>query len=252
MQPITVPDFCKTALKRILVTSDTPSPKISPAQLTDAITEYNLIADSWNADGGMMYSQQFYTFALTPGKQTYTIGPSNTASMNTGTQPRPSYLEFAAFEQTDSNPYIDLPMYIVDASEWASIITKKIGSVIGFYVYMDGQWPLANLNIWPIPEVAANIVLTTWLSLNSGVGSNDLISLPPAYARGLSLDLSLALAPYYGKSGSAAIQQLAGTLHNIKRDIGWVNLRGGRLKYSGDAQGARSGAPYDAVSDQKF
>jgi hypothetical protein len=251
MQPVTVPEFCKLSLERILLNAGDASPKISPSELQRAIKEYNLIADSWGADGSMIYTQQFYTFPLIPGQQTYTIGPSNTANMNTGTQPRPSYLEFAAFEQTTSNPFTDLPMKIVDAAEWASIVTKHIPANIGFYVYMDGAWPLANLNLWPLPSVSANIVLTTWLSLNSSVGDADVISLPPGYARGLSLDLSIAMAPYYGKSGEPAIAQLASTLAKIKSDIGWTNIRGGRLQYSNEAQSSRGqGGVYDAISDQ--
>jgi hypothetical protein len=258
MQPITVPDFCKQALTRILVNNDTPSPKISPVQLNQAIAEYNLIADSWGADGKMVYSQQFYTFALVPGQQTYTIGANTTINGNTVTadfdttpQPRPSYLEFASFEQVTSNPYADLPMKIIDAAEWASIVTKNIATNIGFYIYMDGQYPQANLNIWPLPSQSANIVLTTWTSLNSNVGQGDVIALPPGYARGLSLDLSLAMAPYYGKSGDPSIQQIAGVLSKIKRDIGFTNIRSGRLQYSSDAQGASTrGGVYDAQSDQ--
>jgi hypothetical protein len=260
MNPTKVEDFCKTALKRLLVSNDTPSPKITPAQLNDALNELNLITDSWNADGQTIYSQQFYTFALVPGQQTYTIGPvlgtgglANTASMNTGTQPRPSYLEYASFQQTDPFPVNDLPMKIVDAAEWASISVKQIAASVGFYVYLDGAYPWGNLNIWPLPTVAANVVLTTWLSLPSALGFNDTISMPPAYARGLSLDLTLACAPYYGKSGSATVQQLAGTLAKIKRDIGWVNIRGGGLRYSESAQGSDGGGGvYDAITDTQF
>jgi len=252
MNPQTVPEFCRTALKRILVSNDTPSPKVTPAQLKDAITEYNLIADSWGADGSMHYTQQFYTFALIPGQQTYSIGPSNTANFNTGTQPRPSYLEYASFQQTNSYPYADLPMRIVDAAEWASIVVKGIYTNIGFVVYMDEAYPLANVNIWPAPSIAANIVLTTWVALGSDLTEGDTMpALPPGYARGLSLDLSLALAPYYGKSGDASIQQIGSQLAKIKRDIGWVNLRGGRLQYSNDAQSSGiPGGVYDANSDQ--
>lgn len=257
MQPQTVPEFCKTALRRLLQVNGS-APKITPSELKDAINEFNLIADSWNADGGMIYTQQFYTFPLVGGKQTYTIGANtvingNTvvADFNTLNQPRPSYLEWASFQQTTSNPVADLRMVVLDADEWASIVTKNIQTNIGFYVYMDGAWPHANLNIWPAPSISANIVLTTWVSLNSDAGEGDFISLPPAYARGLSLDLSIAMAPYYGKSGDPAVAQMASTLSAIKRNIAWTNIRGSRLTYSEEAQSARGlGGTYDAISDQ--
>jgi hypothetical protein len=252
MQPVKIVDFCKTALTRILMDSSSATPKITPPQLNGAINELNLITDSWNADGGTIYTQQFYTFPLTAGQQTYTIGPSNTANFNTGTQPRPSYLEFASYQLTTGEfPFIDLPMRILDASEWASIVVKDISTTVGFYIYMDEAYPLANVNIWPFPSTAGNLVLTTWSSLNSALGENDSISLPPGYARGLSLELSIALAPYYGKSGDPTVAQLGNQLAQIKKNIAWVNLRGGRLSYSDQAQSARDpGGIYDANSDQ--
>lgn len=258
MNPILVKTFCETALKRILMNGGDASPKISASQLLDAVNELNLIKDSWDADGSMIYSQQFYTFPLVGGQQTYTIGANtvvngnNTvADFNTLGQPRPSYLEFASFEQTNSNPVADLPMRIVDAAEWASIVSKQIYTSVGFYVYLDGAWPHGNLSIWPAPSISANIVLTTWLSLGSASSESDYIILPPGYARGLSIDLSIAMAPYYGKSSDPAIQQLAGQLRAIKNDIGWVNIRGGRVQYSSEAQSTRGqGGAYDIISDQ--
>ena len=252
MKATKVSDFCKTALTRILMDGSTATPQITPAQLNGALNELNLITDSWNTDGGMIYTQQFYTFPLIAGQQTYTIGPSNTANFNTGTQPRPSYLEFASYQLTTGEfPFIDLPMRILSAEEWSSIVVKDIAATVGFYIYMDEAYPLANVNIWPFPSTGSNLVLTTWSSLSSALGENDCISLPPGYARGLSLELSIALAPYYGKQGDPAVAMLSSQLTQIKRNIAWVNLRGGRMTYSDQAQSARDpGGVYDANSDQ--
>jgi hypothetical protein len=257
MNPTKVEDFCKTALKRILMNSG-ETPKISPAELNDALYEYNLIRDSWNADGAMILSLRFFTFPLVTGQQVYTIGANtvvngNTvvADFNTGSQPRPTYLEFASYQQTINSPVADLPMRIVNADEWASIVTKNIAAGVSFYVYMDEDYPHAHLHIWPLPSVTGNIVLTVPLAMSSTLTLNDAHSMAPGYEKALSLSLSIAMAPYYGKSGEPAIAQLSSQLSKIESDIGWNNLRGGALHYSSDAQSASgSGGTYDATTDQ--
>ena len=256
MNPTLVKSFCETAVKRILMTNGA-APKITPAELSDALYEYNLIRDSWNADGAMILSLRFYTFALVPGQQVYTIGANtvingNTvvADFNTGNQPRPQYLEYASYQQTTSNPVADLPMRIVNADQWASIVIKDIPAAVSFYVYMDEDYPHAHLHIWPLPSVGGNIVLTAPLSMSSVLTLNDAFSMAPGYERALSLDLSIAMAPYYGKSGDPAIAQLSSQLAAIKKNIGWNNIRDGQLTYSNEAQSSRNNGVYDAISDQ--
>jgi hypothetical protein len=258
MQPILVTDFIKHALKRILQNSDTPTAKISGPQMEDALAELNLITDSYDTDPVLKYTQTFNTFPLVPGQQVYTIGPdqdngANVANFSTGVNTRPMYLEFASFEQTTSNPFLDIPIKILSEDEWMSIRTKNISTDICLYIYMDGSYPWGNIYLWPLPQVSSNLVLTYWQTFNGQLTLQSQIALPPGYARLTSLELSLNMCPFYGKAGAATAQQIAGPINTLKRKIGWMNLRGSRLQYSGESQSSRGGAGvYDAVSDQKL
>jgi hypothetical protein len=246
MQAIKVSDFIKTALKRILQNSASPS--INANQLNDGLGELNLIMDSFNADGRMCYTMVTNIFPLQGGQQTYQFGPGGDFDVPA----RPTYIEFAAYELLSTYPVVDVPISILSADEWESIRVKQIDSVVSFYLYMDEQFPLANVNLFPLPSQGANLRLTYWNALNSSLTLNDTILLPPAYARVISYDLSIALAPFFDEAGSAGVIQLSGVVAKLKKDIGWLNLRGSRLQYSGEAQGSRASGAYDIFTDHIY
>ena len=201
---------------------------------------------SWNADGDVIYSLKQYDFALNPGQQVYTIGPSANADFNTGTESRPAFLEYASWSVTTSQPVIFVPLRILSPDEWAGLRIQQVSATIGNYIYMDGQYPLANVNLYPIPSTTANLVLTVWQTMNDNLvlGGNASIgiNLPPAYARAVGLELSIAMAPYYGKSGSADVALMAKQAAALKKKIAFVNLRGSTMVYSSEAQGTGPGA----------
>jgi hypothetical protein len=244
MQPIAVPQFIKQALKR--TTGDQDASDFTPVQLNDALYELNNIINSWNADGDTIFTTQYYTFPLNAGQQVYTIGPSANADFNTGTQSRPAALLYAAFQVITSDPVIDVPLRILSPEEWASLRVKNLGVSIANYIYLEPQWPLGNIYLWGFPTVASNLVLTVWQKLNDALTlSSDAaigINLPDAYTRTVGLELSIAMAPYYGKSGSADIALMAKQAAALKKKIAWLNLRGSQMVYSNEAQGTAPGA----------
>jgi hypothetical protein len=248
MNSVAVKDFINIAMKRILAVGDQPA-TLTPSQTNDAIYTLNEILDSWNADGKMIFAQGINTFPIGNSQQVYTIGPGGNFNVPT----RPSYIEFASFQMTTSSPFVDIPIRILNVDEWNSIRIKNLATTVSFYLYMDANWPLANIYLWPEPSVGANLVLTYWNFLNSTIGINDTISMPPGYVRAVGLDLAINMAPMFGKAGSPTVAQLASTLSKIKSDIGFNNLRGQRMQYSGAAQGVASrGAAYDALTDTVF
>ncbi|MGH7744493.1 MAG: hypothetical protein ACREQ5_06685 [Candidatus Dormibacteria bacterium] len=255
----TTRDFCTAALGLISVISkENPNP--TAAQLNGALYTLNEISDSWNVDGDMIYSQQYTAFNLSGkgtrdsyGLTTYTIGPvTGNTTPDFVIATRPVNLSFAAFRLTNSNPVIDIPIKILTAEEYAAERVKGVTTTISIYMYMDEQWPIANLYLWPVPVSGGALVLTSWQLLNTSLTLDTTFSMPPAYARGLRYDLAVALAPEYGIAGTPAVQQLASTLGIIKRQIGWQNLRPNDLEYSADAQGTIGGmgGTYNIYTDE--
>ena len=254
MQPVAVSNFIKQALKR--TTGDQDASDFSPTQLNDGLYELNALINSWNADGDVIYSLKQYSFGLTAGQQVYTIGPSANADFNTGTEGRPSFLQYAAYAVTLNNPTLFIPLTILSPEQWSSFRILDVSASIANYIYMDEQYPLANVNIYPIPSTSANLVLTVWQTMNDNLvlGGNACIgiNLPPAYTRTLGLELSIAMAPYYGKSGSADVALMAKQAAALKKKIAFLNLRGSTMVYSSEAQGTGPGAggTYIAQTDE--
>jgi hypothetical protein len=244
-----VSDFCKMALKRVLVGS--PNQQIKDPQINDAQYLLNELLDAYNADGDLIYTMQFQTFALNTGQQIYTFGPSANADFNTGNTPRPSIIEYAAFQTYTSLPATDIPLKILNAEEWAEIRNKGVTTGISNYIYMDGGWPLANVYLWGIPNGPANLVLTSWQPMNSALGLGDMFSMPFGYSKMINLELALALAPLYGKSGTPDVALMGRQLSAIKRKIAFLNFRPSELLYSPEAQGAScQGGVYMIQTDQ--
>lgn len=237
MNPLVVTDVCDQALRKIGVVGQ--GAKMRAYQLQDAVFNLNLILDSWNVDGNMIFSQTIQEFPVSNGTVSYTFGPGGDWDVPT----RPVEIEYASFVLTTSTPHIYLPMDILSAQEWSSIHLIQVPTSVSNKIYVDQNWPLANAYIWPQSTTSQFVRLTYWNPLNSNLLSTDTFSMPPAYARGLILDLAMNLAPNYGKD---IPQDLAGIVNSLKKQITNANLQPNRLVYD-----VPTGNPtYNVVDDQ--
>lgn len=217
-------------------------------QANTALYALNEIADSLNSDGEMIYAMQTLTAPLANGVTTngitaYTIGPGANNTFNVAQ--RPSYISAASFQIGAQR--LDRPIKILSAEEWQLIRLKGTTSSVSFYMYVDQQWPVANIYLWPQPTAGSNLVLVSWQPLPTTLNLTSTIDLPPAYARLLRYELACNLAPEYGKT---VPPDVAGILANIKHQIKWTNLRGSRLQYSREAQGTKATGCYDINTDE--
>jgi hypothetical protein len=249
----TLRQFLTQALKLINVTPEGQNP--SSYQLDDAKYMLNLIKDSWSTDGKMIYTMTTLVAPLAngvaqpDGTSIFTIGPGTECTpVSINVAARPQYIEFAAFRQTSVFPVVDIPISILDADEWGLIRTKNIQTNISTFLYMDEQWPVANIHLWPQPNMAGSIYLVYWQGFGASSSLDDVIQLPPGYERALLLDTAISVAPSFGKEASPTyVSQLAA----IKREIAWTNIRTSRVQYPGESQGVQSrGGAYDVFSDQ--
>lgn len=231
-------DLIMAALRLIGVATQGNDP--TPYEINQGLYALNEIIDSWNIDGKMIVSMGFHTFPVGNSVQTYTIGPGGDFDVPA----RPAMLEYAAFQSQTTTPPIDIPLSIANVDEWAGIVSKLVVTTIPTTIYMDEQYPLAHVNLWPIPSDTGNIVLTYWEPLNSGLTLDTAFSMPPAYARGLRYDLAIMLAPEFGKS---APSEIIGALAEIKNNIGVANIRPSRVAYDAAVLG---GGAYNVFTDQ--
>lgn len=61
---------------------------------------------------------------------------------------------------------------------------------------MDSAYPNANLYLWPVPDVAYTLRLTSQKPFSRFVNLTDAVSFPPGYSRAIRYNLALELAQY--------------------------------------------------------
>lgn len=237
MQTFTVKDLIKEAYRKIGVVGQ--GVELTNDQLQQGVFNLNLIIDSWNVDGKMIYSEVIQQFPVSNGNISYTFGPGGDWDVPV----RPANIQFASFVLTSNTPNLYLPMRIISSAEWSSIQIEQIGTSISTVLYCDHNWPLATVYVWPQSQSAQFIRLTYWNPLNSNLVSTDTFSMPPAYARGLMLDLAMNLAPNYGKPIPGDI---AAIVNGLKTQINDTNVEPRRLNYD---IGTVSGT-YNVLTDQ--
>lgn len=187
----------------------------SAAEADDALATLNEMIDSWNSTDALLYTTTTKIYTPSVAQSSYSIGPTGDIVVAV----RPTRLYAAFLRNTSASPYYDIPMTILSDTEYASITAKGLTSNIPFYIYMDREWPNANLFVYPVPSGAGIALGLQYLeALDSGVGLDDTESLPPAYRQALRFNLAVKLAPEYGQEAPPTVQKTAITsLMTIKQ-----------------------------------
>ena len=207
-----VSDLINGSLRLLGVLS--PGEVPTATEQNDALSVLDDLMDSWSTENLLIPSKLREVFTLVPGQQTYAFGTGGDFN-----SVRPQLIEDALIVASNS-PEIELPMSIVNQDYFSSILVKSTTSTIPLYLYNDNAYPSANINLWPVPSVAAQIVLYSWKPLTnfSTSGVFTTIELPPGYQRMMRYNLAVELGPEYGKEPSPTVVALAvQSKENIKR-----------------------------------
>lgn len=166
----------------------------------DALLVLNEILDTWSINGYFNNTPTREVFSLIPSQGKYTIGIG--ADLNTIA---PISIEQAKLK-VGSTEY-DLEDLL--DSEWASIPDKTIQSEYVAKFYYAKTLPVHEINLYPIPLSAYELVLYSYKSLPKFSSINDDLIFPTNYTKALRYNLALELAPEYGKAISPVIAAAA-------------------------------------------
>lgn len=204
-------DLISAALRLIGVLASGESPSASEA--TDGLSSLNDMIDSWSNENLLIPSKVREVFPLVVGQQTYTWGTGGNFN-----SPRPQKIEQALIQIVAYTPPLELPMKILNQEQFAGILLKTLTSTYPMYIYCDNAYPLANVNVWPVPGQGDNLVFYSWKPLTEIATLTTQISLPPGYQRALRYALAVELAPEYGRAVSPAVSETADVaVASIKR-----------------------------------
>ena len=205
----TASDLIKGSLRLVgaIASGETPSAD----ETADALSSLNRMLGSWSNEGLAVYSYVREVFTLIASQGKYTMGSAG--DFNT-TRP----VAIAEASASDASPVYEYKVQILNVQEWAEITNKTIQATYVQKIYVEGTYPLENINVWPVPNVASSLILYSHKELTSFALAGDTVSLPPGYEEALIYNLAVRLAPEYGKTlGPEIISIASESKANIKR-----------------------------------
>lgn len=165
------------------------------AEAADALAVLNELIDSFNSTGTLLYTTTTFVYPLTTLSQSYTIGPTGQMVVAS----RPTRLTGAWFRDTSNTPNNDVRLTILADSDYGDIVSKGTQSDYAQAIYLDRQYPNANIYLYPVPSsTAKSLVLQFATPLNANVTLDTIETLPPAYRQMLRFNLAVMIAPEYG------------------------------------------------------
>ncbi len=207
----------------------------SDAEMSDAFRALNKMLSSWQTEKLIVYAenQEVFTYPLT-GQKTYTIGPTGDFVTT-----RPVTIDFANNRDSNDNDY---PFYIAkDFIDYAQIVSKGVTAQIQTVLYYDPTQTNGTIYLWPTPSDSSyRLVLWTRRTVTEFSTIDDVIALPPGYEEAIQLNLSIRLAPRYGRvvtpefmkmaiDAKAQIKRTNTTVATLKFNFG--NRRGNHFNY---------------------
>jgi hypothetical protein len=181
---------------------------IDIAAANDSLMVFNQMIDSWNADRLTIFAEDQNDFAFTLGQQTYTLGSGGDFDM---TRPARITGMSSILLNNPTNP-VEVPLDMYTRYDWQTKLpVKAVDSSFPQVCYDDGNFPLRNLNFWPIPTLQQNNVrIYSWQPLVLASSLNASIVLPPGYAEAFRYNLAVRLSPEFNQpSVSPVVQQIA-------------------------------------------
>jgi len=169
----------------------------SDDEYTEALFMLNALTDAWSANGLLISGIERKVVDLTPGKNSYTMGPGGDWNFR-----RPAKIEAA--DTIVGTPIFEQQVHVNTAKQWAALMNK--GEISNFGptdLYMENISPLANVLICPMALNSMQMTLYVWGSIGSfSSADEDLSGLTPGYLQLLlhQLAVELSLAPRFRRA----------------------------------------------------
>jgi hypothetical protein len=179
----------------------------SPSEVDDAFYALNALLDSWLLERLLVYEIGRNVQTLNAGQQTYAIG-TGAADFNVA---RPLRIEKAGliYQGNPSQP-LELGIQILTVEAWGNIPVKNIQSPIPLSLWYDAQFPVGQVNFWPIPSVTQQVALYLWNQIGQFTDITTPLNLPPGYLRALQYNLAVELAVRFPRTQmNPAVAQIA-------------------------------------------
>lgn len=191
----------------VIATGETPS----AAEMQDGLSCLNLMIDSFSNEGLLLYKYSRILLTLTPGQASYTLGPGGQLDVD-------YFMKLSEARVISQPGNVELPVRIQNIQRFADVTIKDMQSTIVTDIFIDGDYPLYNLTVWPVPNQAQTLVLYVQNALTRVATSADTIAMPPGYESMLTYNLTVEYGAEFGvQINPMHIEKANETKANIKR-----------------------------------
>ena len=192
----TVDQITQAAL-RLLTVKQSGEP-LAADESTDGLQALNELIEQMNLQSLFQVSKTQITQVITPNDGTYTFGTGGDNSV------RP--LEIYTAYVVDSN--VSYPVRIISNEEYSDIAFKTITSSYPYNIYFRAAYPLATVQMYPVPTSAATLYLEARAALSTYTAGTDSVDLAPGYIKYLKYQLAVDIGPEY-KEASQSVRETA-------------------------------------------
>lgn len=212
-----------------------PGETVGAADAALCLRLLNRMVDSFSNENLTCYANLEQSGLLQPGVASYTLGAGGVFNL-----PRPIKVTdgpgAAYLQDTQGNNFT---VDVVTQDIWNQIGNRTTTSQIPDTLFVDPQYPLAIVNVFPVPSIAYTLFWDSQLPLQSFPTLTTVLTLPPGYEDMLVHNLCIRLKPHFkGAQIDPVIIELANqTRAAVKR----TNIRPVEAAYDGEIVSKASG-----------
>lgn len=169
---------------------------LTATEVADCLEVFNDLKENWSTQKLAVYGQANQTFNTVAGQKVYTIGSGG--NWNTS---RPIRI--------DQPAYSSLPVGAAQPATFPCLsMTQEEYNLIGIkdqtqeypdrYLYVN-EYPLGLITLWPVPSQVTPITFSIDRILAQSASAATSVSFPEGYVLAFKYNLSLLVAPIFGK-----------------------------------------------------
>lgn len=177
------------------------------------LSEINAMIESWSLSPLLCYQLTQYSFPLTAGTVSSTIGPGATMS----TTVRPVKLVDPCFVRDGSN--MDTPLSIISPQSYGGIVMKGTGNTYPTYItYNQGldSSGFGLINVYPAPSSNLTLYINTQQAVGNFAAVSTMVSLPPGYQRAIESNYAIESVAGIGSVSPEVVKIARDSLALIK------------------------------------
>jgi hypothetical protein len=237
-------DLAKDALMKIGAYA--PGEIIDDADAELALNTADTMLDSWSTESLSCFATIEQSIVLIPTIAQYSVGPGGAIN---GTRPIRLKTDPGAAYLLDNNGSRYLVQVVEDQSRW-NLLTgnTQVDANVPLYIFLDPQYPLAQLRVWPVPNQNWTLYFGSFQQLTDFSSISGAFSFPPGYKKAIQDCLAVELWPYFYK-GEAPPQILLSLAATSKGNVKRSNIKECIAIYDPELV-SRGGGTYNVYTDQ--